>query len=175
MHKKFLCCILAPITHDLDHSRLIIWERWRFRSALMSITFLSTRLNQKKCIFQMKAHIILIKNLKFTFKLLVVSDLDRKYEGFGYTVPINNFLSICIITSSPKLHTASWELTRSYLRMKPHNALQRSRLISWKWTEPPLTEQLYTHEICIPSAQLSFKVLSHTSCKDVMSQSDPLR
>ena len=54
--------------------------------------------------FQMKAHIFLIANLKFRLQTpCSFGDMTENVKFSG--IPINNFLCIFIIASSPGLHT----------------------------------------------------------------------
>ena len=85
--------------------------------------------------FQMKAHIFLIANLKFRLQTpCSFGDMTENVKFSG--IPINNFLCIFIIASSPGLHTffCLWRVNKKLPQGETsQNAFQRSRSISWKW------------------------------------------
>ena len=96
----------------------------------------------------MKAHIFLIANLKFRLQTpCSFGDMAENVKLIG--IPINNFLCIYIIASSPGLHTlfCLWRVNKTLPQGETsQNAFQRSRSISWKckihmvkWAHPPLT------------------------------------
>ena len=95
----------------------------------------------------MKTHIFLIANLKFRFQTpCSFGDMAENVKLIG--IPINNFLCIYIIASSPGLHTLSclWRVNKKLPQGETsQNTFQRSRSISWKckihmvkWAHPPL-------------------------------------
>ena len=95
----------------------------------------------------MKAHIFLIANLKFRLQTpCSFGDTAENVKLIG--IPINNFLCIYIITSSPGLHTlfCLWRVNKKLPQGETsQNTFQRSRSISWKckihmvkWAYPPL-------------------------------------
>ena len=95
----------------------------------------------------MKAHIFLIANLKFHLQTpCSFGDMAENVKLIG--IPINNFLCIYIIASSPGLHTlfCLWRVNKKLPQGETsQNTFQRSRSISWKckihmvkWAHPPL-------------------------------------
>ena len=95
----------------------------------------------------MKAHIFLIANLKFRLQTpCSFGDMSENVKLIG--IPINNFLCIYIIASSPGLHTlfCLWRVNKKLPQGETsQNTFQRSRSISWKckihmvkWAHPPL-------------------------------------
>ena len=95
----------------------------------------------------MKAHIFLIANLKFCLQTpCSFGDMAENVKLIG--IPINNFLCIYIIASSPGLHTlfCLWRVNKKLPQGETsQNTFQRSRSISWrckihmvKWAHPPL-------------------------------------
>ena len=100
----------------------------------------------------MKAHIFLISNLKFRLQTpCSFGDMAENVKLIG--IPINNFLCIYIITSSPGLHTlfCLWRVNKKLPQGETsQNTFQRSRSISRKckihmvkWAHPPLTWRSY--------------------------------
>ena len=96
----------------------------------------------------MKAHIFLIANLKFRLQTpCIFGDMAENVKLIG--IPINNFLCIYIIASSPGLHTlfCLWRVNKKLPQGETsQNTFQRSRSISWKckihrvkWAHPPLS------------------------------------
>ena len=96
----------------------------------------------------MKAHIFLIANLKFRLQTpCSFRDMAENVKLIG--IPINNFLCIYIIASSPGLHTlfCLWRVNKKLPQGETsQNTFQRSRSISWqckihmvKWAHPPLS------------------------------------
>ena len=83
----------------------------------------------------MKAHIFLIANLKFCLQTpCSFRDMAENVKFIG--IPINNFLCIYIIASSPGLHTlfCLWRVNKKLPQCETsQNTFQRSRSISWKW------------------------------------------
>ena len=97
----------------------------------------------------MKAHILLIANLKFRLQTpCSFGDMAENVKLIG--IPINNFLCIYIIASSPGSHTlfCLWRVNKKLPQGETsQNTFQRSRSISWKckihmvkWTHPPLSK-----------------------------------
>ena len=95
----------------------------------------------------MKAHIFLIANLKFRLQTpCSFGDMAENVKLIG--IPINIFLCIYIIASSPGLHTlfCLWRVNKKLPQGETsQNTFQRSRSISWKckihmvkWEHPPL-------------------------------------
>ena len=95
----------------------------------------------------MKAHIFLIPNLKFRLQTpCSFGDMAENVKLIG--IPINNFLCIYIIASSPGSHTlfCLWRVNKKLPQGETsQNTFQRSRSISWKckihkvkWAHPPL-------------------------------------
>ena len=95
----------------------------------------------------MKAHIFLIANLKFRLQTpCSFGDIAENVKLIG--IPINNFLCIYIIASSPGLHTlfCLWRVNKKLPQGETsQNTFQRSWSISWKckihmvkWAHPPL-------------------------------------
>ena len=85
-------------------------------------------------LFQMKAHIFLIANLKF--RLQTPCSFENMTENVKLTgIPINNILCIYIIASSPGLHTlfCLWRVNKKLPQGETsQNTFQRSRSISWE-------------------------------------------
>ena len=83
-------------------------------------------------LFQMKAHIFLIANLKFRLQTpCSFGDMAENVKFIG--IPINNFLCIYIIASSPGLHTlfCLWRVNKKLPQGETsQNTFQRSRSIS---------------------------------------------
>ena len=105
----------------------------------------------------MKAHIFLIANLKFRLQTpCSFGDMAEKVKLIG--IPINNFLCIYIIASSPGLHTlfCLWRVNKKLPQGETsRNTFQRSRSISWKckihmvkWAHPPL-RKLWKYDPCL--------------------------
>ena len=101
----------------------------------------------------MKAHIFLIANLKFCLQTpCTFGNMAENVKLIG--IPINNFLCIYIIASSPGLHTLffRWRVNKRLPQGETsQNTFQRSRSISWKckihmvkWAHPPLRKNLKT-------------------------------
>ena len=99
----------------------------------------------------MKAHIFLISNLKFRLQTpCSFGDMADNVKLIG--IPINNFLCIYIIASSPELHTlfCLWRVNKKLPQGETsQNTFQRSRSISRKckihvvkWAHPPLMVSL---------------------------------
>ena len=90
----------------------------------------------------MKAHIFLIANLKFHLQTpCSFGDMAENVKFIG--IPINNFLCIYIIASSPGLHTffCLWRVNKKLPQVETsQNTFQRSRSIIYmvKWAHPPL-------------------------------------
>ena len=82
--------------------------------------------------FQMKANIFLIANLKFRRQTpCSFGDMAENVKLIG--IPINNFLCIYIIASSPGLHTlfCLWRVNKKLPQGETsQNTFQRSRSIS---------------------------------------------
>ena len=80
----------------------------------------------------MKAHIFLIANLKFRLQTpCSFGDMAENVKLIG--IPINNFLCIYIIASSPVLHTlfCLWRVNKKLPQGETsQNTFQRSRSIS---------------------------------------------
>ena len=115
----------------------------------MPITFSSPRAQPEVVYFwfQMKVHIFLIANLKFLLQTpWSFGDMAENVKLIG--IPINKFLCIYIIASSPGLHTlfCLWRVNKKLPQGETsQNTFQRSRSISWKckihmvkWAHPPL-------------------------------------
>ena len=100
----------------------------------MPITFASPRAQPEVVffLFQMKAHIFLIANLKFHLQTpCSFGDMAENVKLIG--IPINNFLCIYIIASSPGLHTlfCLWRVNKKLPQGETsQNTFQRSRSIS---------------------------------------------
>ena len=106
----------------------------------------------------MKAHIFLIADLKFRLQTpCSFGDMAENVKLIG--IPINNFLCIYIIASSPGLHTlfCLWRVNKKLLQGETsQNTFQRSRSISWKckihmvkWAHPPLKHTVLLHKLGI--------------------------
>ena len=104
----------------------------------------------------MKAHIFLIANLKFCLQTpCSFGDMAENVKLIG--IPINDFLCIYIIASSPGLHTSFclWRVNKKLPQGETsQNTFQRWRSISWKckihmvkWAHLPLTEK--KNQFCI--------------------------
>ena len=116
----------------------------------MPITFSSPRAQTEVVYFwfQIEAHIFIIANLKFRLQTpCSFGDMAENVKLIG--IPINNFLCIYIIASSPGLHTlfCLWRVNKNLPQGETsQNTFQRSRSISWKckihimvkWAHPPL-------------------------------------
>ena len=80
----------------------------------------------------MKAHIFLITDLKFCLQTpCSLGDMAENVKLIG--IPINNFLCIYIIASSPGLHTlfCLWRVNKKLPQGETsQNTFQRSRSIS---------------------------------------------
>ena len=103
----------------------------------------------------MKAHIFVIANLKFRLQTpCSFGDMAENVILIG--IPINNFLCIYIIASSPGLHTlfCLWRVNEKLPQGETsQNTFQRSRSISWKskihmvkWAHPPLNNSSLTRK-----------------------------
>ena len=123
----------------------------------------------------MKAHIFLIANLKFCLQTpCSFGDMAENVKLIG--IPINNFLCIYIIASSPGLHTlfCLWRVNKKLPQGETsQNTFQRSRSISWKckthmvkWAYPPLSSNsLYVYVyVYVLSINYEHKVEIWISC-----------
>ena len=110
----------------------------------------------------MKAHIFLIANLKFCLQTpCSFGDMAENVKLIG--IPINNFLCIYIIASSPGLHTlfCLWRVNKKLPQGETsQNTFQRSRSISWKckihmvkWAHPPLSWTKRSCSSALPGVQ----------------------
>ena len=123
----------------------------------------------------MKAHIFLIANLKFRLQTpCSFGDTTENVKLIG--IPINNFLCIYIIASSPRLHTlfCLWRVNKKLPQGETsQNTFQRSRSISGKckihmvkWAHPPLRSFSSDFHWCSFHMQWSHTKI-HTSTKNV--------
>ena len=123
----------------------------------MPITFSSPRAQPEVVFFWfwMKAHTFLLSNLKFRLQTpCSLGDMAGSVKLIG--IPINDFLCIYLIASSPGLHTlfCLWRVNKKLPQGETsQNTFQRSRSISWKckihmvkWAHPPL-RCIYKHFI----------------------------
>ena len=108
----------------------------------------------------MKTHIFLIANLKFRLQTpCSFGDMAENVKLIG--IPINNFLCIYIIASSPGLHTlfCLWRVNKKLPQGETaQNTFQRSSSISWKckihmvkWAHPPLSVFRVTFNLSVHS------------------------
>ena len=126
----------------------------KFLKALMPITFSSPRAQPEVVYFLVSNESPYFSNCKseispsnsFSF-----GDMAEIVKLIG--IPINNFLCIYIIASSPGLHTlfCLWRVKKLPQGETSQNTFQRSRSISWKckihmvkWAHPPLSHQFVT-------------------------------
>ena len=119
--------------------------------------------------FKWKPIFFLISNLKFRLQTpCSFGDMAENVKLIG--IPINNFLCIYIIASSPGLHTlfCLWTVNKKLPRGETsQNTFQRSRSISWKckinmvkWAHPPLTLKYSENfHIIVRFGYLRFKLL----------------